>query len=412
MGISAEELATACSDTSQAGGLVITSRVESLAGRGAPVKPAIYEGGRFQAERRWVDDPEPRVVDAVVIDSVASQANRLEAALLRMRHDLGLPEIVLDLSGIRSLPVHLPTQLSTFRMPNRHADAYLRDSELGGKPFINTDLGKRLFRSTPLDPAAMLSWTPQSLLYGFWQSQLGKKRQQTKLARSWTSELVGFDPASKDPARAPSLGFKSDPLNLSIAELVEFDEADKLNWSVGVEKRRPKKGPKPDGASPDEPVGSLSEIGHGSIPHRKSGADPSKGVSFAWIEQQAHLSLAGLRRIECGSPEANSAGRALLASLGIVAHVAAFGRTYSLRSGCDLRVVTSTWTNLGESSDDVIAVPTLSQAISLFHVCVDNAAAAGLSVGARYWEPEPLVLQPGPSLRGAIEKSWPLLDEE
>ena len=46
------------------------------------MKPAIYAGGVYQHDRRWRGAGEERhLVDAIVIDNVPSQANRLEAAL-------------------------------------------------------------------------------------------------------------------------------------------------------------------------------------------------------------------------------------------------------------------------------------------------------------------------------------------
>ena len=64
--------------------------LEPLGGPGETVKPAIYAGAVYQADRRWppagdaqpgVDEPQ----DVFVIDNVPSQANRLEEALRRSR---------------------------------------------------------------------------------------------------------------------------------------------------------------------------------------------------------------------------------------------------------------------------------------------------------------------------------------
>ena len=114
-----------------------------LAGPGGPVKPAVYEGGTYQQDRRWAarDDPEPTPV--LVIDNVPSQANRLEAALHRHRESLSIPELVLDLSALPHLPAHLPRQLSSLEFPHRNADAYLRDAQPGwaGLPQDRTGAG-------------------------------------------------------------------------------------------------------------------------------------------------------------------------------------------------------------------------------------------------------------------------------
>ena len=84
--ISVDRLIDACREESFEAGVSITTQLEPLAGDGAPVKPAIYEGGTYQHDVRWrgVGD-ERRRVDAVVIDNVPSQANRIEEALRRAR---------------------------------------------------------------------------------------------------------------------------------------------------------------------------------------------------------------------------------------------------------------------------------------------------------------------------------------
>src|SRR5205814_9962716 len=91
---------------------------------------------------------------------------------------------------------------------------------LNGTKFLNTDAGAAIFGATADKPQALLQWFPQALLFGFWQSHLGKKRSQAKLARAWISEIIGVEPAATTVRR---LGLKGDPLNLSVAEPVDFN---------------------------------------------------------------------------------------------------------------------------------------------------------------------------------------------
>ena len=233
--LTVERLIAGCRDDSFDAGVNIRSELEPLAGAHTPVKPAVYEGGRYQLDRRWwspqggsLAGVSPVVVDAVIIDNVPSQANRLEAALASIRGRLSLPELVLDLSGI-GLPPHLPTSVSSFLFPHRNADAYLRDAALDGKNFMATPTGQAIFAASADQPNALFEWLPQALLFGFWQSHLGKKGAQTKLARSWVSEIVGFAPATTE---ATVLGVKGDPLNLSIDDAVSYDEADQTSWQL------------------------------------------------------------------------------------------------------------------------------------------------------------------------------------
>src|SRR5487761_1722246 len=214
MELDAERLLEACGDDGEDAGISIFTDLEPLAGAYAPVKPAIYAGRKYQREQRWWDRAtRDGPVEAIVIDNVPSQANRLEASLDSLACELGLPRVILDLSGIESLPPHLPRELSGFRFPHRQADAYLRDACLDGTSFSKTEQGGRLMAATGDRCEALLEFFPQALLFGFWQSHLGKKRSQAKLARSWVSEIVGYEPAGGATAQ---LGVKGDPLNLSI----------------------------------------------------------------------------------------------------------------------------------------------------------------------------------------------------
>lgn len=382
--LSAEALVRGCAEDSLEAGVTIRTLLEPLGPPGSPVKPATYEGGRFQADRRWWGDGAARrAVDVLVIDNEPSQANRLEAALAGMRAELGLPEIVLDLAETGSLPPHLPTRISIFQFPHRNADAYLRDAQLDGVSFPKTSIGQAIFDATADDPEALLQWCPQALLFGFWQSHLGKKRSHAKLARAWVSEILGVEPATDAVRR---MGVKGDPLNLSADEPVAFSSDSTDDWSF-VEKGKGK--------------GRLSELGHGQVPVSNP---PLAGVSFREVVQQSTVSFASLRRVRLATGAAEA--RALLAALGLVGHVAAFGRPFSLRSGADLRAVNSAWTWHGEVSREVDAPSGLDDVIRLFRECVELADAAGLPVGSR-WASEPLVLQPAANLTAAIRKTWP-----
>ena len=215
-----------CADDSFDDGIRIDSELEPLSGPGGVVKPAVYEGGTYQHDRRWAapDDGEPTKV--VVIDNVPSQANRLEEALRRNRDSTSIPEFVLDLSGLPHLPAHLPRSLSSLEFPHRNADAYLRDAELDGEDFLKTELGQAIFGATAQTCGPLIAWFPQALLYGFWQSHLGRKRQNTKHARAWVSEIIGWHPASTETR---VLGLKGDALNLNTDDTVTSNPDDRTD---------------------------------------------------------------------------------------------------------------------------------------------------------------------------------------
>lgn len=400
--ISVDGLTRACGDLSEDAGITIEVELEPLAGVGAPVKPAVYAGRRYQEDRRWWGEADQRrIVDVVVIDNEPSQANRHEAALELLAREVGLPEIVLDLSGVGALPPHLPERISAFRFPHRNADAYLRDSLLDGQRFANSPLGSAVFAATADRPGALYEWFPQALLYGFWQSHLGRKRTQAKLARSWTSQIVGYEPATSPDARVRTMGTKGDPLNLSVDEAVEAPEDDLLVGTWNQVEGSTRGSGRGKGAKRDR----LSNLGHGQVPFGDESA--LAGLSFSAVSQRATVSFASLRRVATGDRAADAAGRAMLASLGLMAHVTAFGRAFSLRSGCDLRPRAVSWTWLGSEVDEGLTPMGSAEAVELFRGCVEQAEARGLPVGSR-WASEPLVVEPAEALAKTIRSTWPL----
>jgi CRISPR-associated protein Csb1 len=396
MQLTAGTLINACADDSEEAGILVTAELEPIAGPGSPVKPATYAGRqndppRYQIDRRWSDD---RPVEVAVIDNVPSEAGRHEAQLDGLANTLGIPSLVLDLAGL-TLPEHLPSSISVFRFAHRHADAYLRDAELDGMAFLKTPIGRALVEGTDVNAEPLLQWAPQSLLYGFWQSHLGKKGSQAKLARSWVSEIVGWEPATLETA---TFGVKGDPLNLTTTDKVLYDENDTTTWTLT-------EGEKKTAAVKSKTQKKLSEIGHGQVPTESGLA----ALSFRRITQQATVSFAGLRRLHFGTPERNAAGRAVLVALGLVGHTAAFSRSFSLRSGCDLRPTSQAWTWLGSASDEAVDPLAPAGARALFAEVVAAAEATGLPVGGA-WRPEPVVLKPNPSLRAAIVATYPGAD--
>ena len=387
-------LLAGCADDSFDDGIRIDSELESLSGPGGAVKPAVYEGGTYQCDRRWAspDDDEPTQV--IVIDNVPSQANRLEDALRRKRDSTGIPEFVLDLSDLPQLPVHLPRSVSSLQFPHRNADAYLRDAKLDGKDFLDTGIGKAIFGATAQTCGPLIAWFPQALLYGFWQSHLGRKRQNTKHARAWVSEIIGWQPASTE---TKVLGLKGDPLNLNTDDTVTSNPDDRTAWEVG-------KGAKIAGARSDK----LSEIGHGQVPFMGSDA-PAAAVSFARVTQRATVSFAQLRRVGLGngSSEADTAVRALLVALGLHAHQLAFGRGFALRSGAELRPSSTTATWLGADDDEPIDLGGVEATRALLESAREHAASHGVPLDG--WGAAAKSLTPKENLRNAIRSTWPEL---
>ena len=372
-----------------------SSRYRVLEARSSP---AVYEGGIYQQDRRWAmtDDDKPSPV--IVIDNVPSQANRLEDALRRRNRESALvPELVLDLSGLSNLPVHLPRQLSSLEFPHRNADAYLRDARLGGDDFIKTELGEAIFGATAQTCGPLIAWFPQALLYGFWQSHLGKKRQNTKHARAWVSEIVGWNPAATETR---VLGLKGDPLNLNTDEAIILNPHDQVYWTIG------------GGEAKGKPS-KLSEIGHGQVPFKETEKKPlpAAAVSFARVAQRATVSFAQLRRISLGgeSAEADAAARALLVSLGLYAHRLAFGRGFALRSGAELRPSQTSATWLGSNGDEACEIGGAEETATLLEQAIEHAGSEKVPLDG--WGQPPQMLTPKDNLQTAVFSTWPNLDD-
>ena len=287
------------------------------------------------------------------------------------------------------LPSHLPRTISSLQFPHRNADAYLRDAMMDGKAFLKTDLGAKIFAATAQACGPLTAWFPQALLYGFWQSHLGKKRHSSKHARAWVSEIVGWRPAATETKVS---GLKGDPLNLNIDSSLRFDADDQAAWNEGKGKS-----------------GRLSEIGHGQVPFKEGEKTPA-AVSFARITQQATVSFAQLRRVrlENGPPAADTAARALLVALGLHAHNLAFGRGFALRSGAELEPRATTATRLNSGREDEACTFGDSEATGeLLKEARKHAQAKGVPVCG--WG-KSIGLLPQSKLRKVIEESWPPLD--
>ena len=394
--IDLERLLSACWDDSFDDGIRIDADLEPLSGAGGLVKPAVYEGGNYQLDQRWASPGDAEATPVIVIDNVPSQANRLEQALRRDREASSIPEFVLDLSELGSLPAHLPRSLSSLDFPHRNADAYLRDARLGDLDFTKTDVGRAIFGATAQECGPLMSWFPQALLYGFWQSHLGRKRHNHKHARAWVSEIIGWQPASTETR---VLGLKGDPLNLNTDEVVTSNPDDRTLWDIG--------GAEVEGGKRDR----LSELGHGQVPFMGSDAAAS-AVSFQRVTQRATVSFAQLRRVSLGrdaSREGDAAARALLVALGLHAHQLAFGHAFALRSGADLRPAATTVTWLGSARDETCDVGGTEATRDLLTTARTHAESVGVPLDG--WGQPPMVLRPGDALAKAIRSTWPDLGD-
>lgn len=164
-------------------------------GPGDKVFPPTYEGGKYATEKRYVPGREGPV-DCVLLDSVQSQANRMELALLDAWEAgrIELPVIVVDFTNDR---LEKRLRVTSLDAPHRIADAILRDSYDGnGKGrvlFRQSERGKRLDMVDLRNATPLLEMCPTALVFGMWDSTGPKGGLGAKFQRALVSEIVGHD---------------------------------------------------------------------------------------------------------------------------------------------------------------------------------------------------------------------------
>lgn len=312
------------------------SRLQPVGGPGDKIFPPTYPGERNNDpprhvfERRRIEEGE---VWCVLVDSVQSQANRLEEALLSAAdgddadETVPVPYVSVDFLGAGLEPLERITSLDA---PHRVYDAILRDSLLDGSPFMQSDEGRRLAAAKPADATALLEISPSALVFGAWHSQGEGGGLGAKFPRTLVSEIVAVDTPVEEVVldrRTGELGARTagrrtgsriDPLGI-LRKVEVFKGAS--DWSTdqksagkGAKKVRP------------------SEINHSNI----APTVQPLGVTCDYVEHRVTITLAGIRRLRFGGGQRDAAGRALVASLGLLAMVEQDARGYALRSRCDL----------------------------------------------------------------------------
>lgn len=400
MSLSYAELLSAVS--SGAAGIRANTELEPLGGPGAKVFPPSYAADRDAATRYAVEVVDSgngaRKIRNVVLDSVASQANRHELALLDAVRDgdLTMPVTSCDFSAESGLEgVGAITDLEA---PHRIFDAILRDSVHDGVMFRFSDIGRSITDATTKNAAAIFTHSPGTLLFGGWDSTGPRGGRGAKYERAFTSEITAYD---------VSLGVKTasrlDPLGIEIKAATLYDAADG-GWTLDeAQAARDAKG-KPIVAKP-------SEINHGNV--APSIDSTAGGIVAQRIIATTVISLIQLRRLKfpvdaAGKPfgpervkEVAAAARATLAALGLAATVLAFEDGLDLRSRCVLAPKSGLEFELiGRAGERSTFTLTRSEALDLVNESARRAAELGLA-----WRQEELRLKPAPHLAELVRRS-------
>ena len=382
--------------------------LQPAGGEGDKVFPPSYSAGRaehkYAVEERQIGDAD-EVSVTVLLDSVASQANRAELALLEgwERNELAFPVPYIDFTGSNSVTDY--EKLTVLEAPHRLADAIFRDSLLEGTLFRLSDMGRAITDATPRNATALFRYSPTSLLFGMWDSTGPKGGLGSKFQRSYVSEIVGFDAAV-----GKKVGSRIDPLQIEkvASEDRVFNSADPGKFGMWTHKsdeaEKDKQGNPVFASRGSEKgeAGQPSKINHGNIvPSIDSLAG---GVTISKARQTTLISLASLRRLRFRGFErdAETAARTAIAALGVASIVYQYEMDFDLRSRCLLLPTHPPRLELlrrDGSTGEAVDV-TRSMSARILSESASHAAEVGIG-----WETGVIRLVPAPKLIELIRRS-------
>jgi CRISPR-associated protein Csb1 len=431
-------------------------RFQPAGGEGDKVFPPTFAGAVYAVEQRHVPGrAEPSV--CVLLDSVQSQANRMELALQEALDEgkIKIPVLEVDFTEYgptgdieddekKGRLLDAVGKVSSLQVPHRLADAILRDSQIGGIDFRKSEKGKALNTISVLNATSLFALCPTALVFGMWDSTGPKGGLGPKFERAMVSEVVGI--GAKFGIKTQS---RIDPLITTTRDIVLYqrkgggwtlDEVEAvLNNGKPVRLGRKEPGKVSNAnlgnVTPSfHKYGSLAE-GHDPLSagvidinysirssadefhvrnqskteevRAREGQIAPGGVTIEYAEQTTTLSLICLRRLRFpidGKPsvEAYSAARTVLAALGLCAATLAFESGIGLRSRCLL------WPD-GPMEWELLARPGEApqkfslagdEAIALLNAAIDAAGKTGLP-----WESAPIALKPSAQLLKLVRLS-------
>lgn len=379
------------------------TELQPAGGEGDKVFPPTYEGGKYAFEKRLVPGRE-EPVECVLLDSVQSQANRMELALLDAWRAERLPLPVVT-AAFPAAALEKPLRVTSLEAPHRIADALLRDSLLDGKPFRQSAVGRQIGEAEAFNALPLFEHCPTALVFGMWDSTGPKGGLGAKFARAVVSEIVGID-----VVHGKRTSSRIDPAQILLHAGPLYQAASPaggVGWTLDESKARKDSKGRAQTLGKD---GRPSEANHGNV--TPTVADG--GVTLRRAVQTTVLSLPALRRLRFPmngtyDPGVDLAARTALAALALCAGALSREQGCDLRSRC-LLVPTGRveWELLGAPRDDpeFLALPA-EAAVKLYRQAVEEARAAGLP-----FHEEELVLQPSEELVALVRKSQELAAEQ
>ncbi len=376
--------------------------LDPAGGPGDKVFPPTYAVNarhKYADEERVVGD---RTTTTVLLDSVASQANRAELALLEGwdEEELDFPVAYVDFT-VDPDTADLD-RLTVLEAPHRIADAIFRDSLLDGTLFRLSDVGQAITNATPRDATALFRYSPTALLFGMWDSTGPKGGLGSKFQRAYVSEIVGLDAefGKKVGSRIDPLGIEKLPPDERAYNHADPDRV----WTFDESEAAKEKG-KPSLASRGSDKGTdgqPSKINHGNVAPSIDAA--AGGVTISEAVQTTVISLAALRRLRFAgqTPDAALAARTAIAALGVAALAYQYEMDYDLRSRCLLipRHAPRVELLARDGTDPIVMNVNRRVASELLHAAAAAAHDAGIG-----WAERETRFEPAPKLVELIKRS-------
>ncbi|MDE0093637.1 MAG: type I-U CRISPR-associated RAMP protein Csb1/Cas7u [Gammaproteobacteria bacterium] len=391
--------------------VAIRSRTElqPAGGRGDKVFPPSYsvDGSathKYAVEERLCSNGEKSI--SVLLDSVASQANRAELALLEgwNSRELKFPVPYVDFSVDQGITDY--EKLTVLEVPHRIADAIFRDSLLDGTLFRLSDIGRAITNATPRDATGLFRYSPTALLFGMWDSTGPKGGLGSKFQRAYVSEIIGLDVqfGAKVSSRLDPLQIEKVASDDRVYKSIDDNEV----WTEDSNKAaKDNKGHfiyASRGAASGE-AGQPSKINHGNIP--PSIDKQAGGVTISHALQVTVISFAALRKLffKGYTTEAQVSMRTSIAALGIAALAYQQVMDFDLRSRCLLIPTHSPKIQMlkrdGSASEEFAI--NQDSAAYILNQASENVASHGVG-----WETNDIRLTPAPKLLELIKRSQKL----
>ncbi|MHB1327497.1 MAG: type I-G CRISPR-associated RAMP protein Csb1/Cas7g [Gemmatimonadales bacterium] len=387
----------------------VRQRLQPAGGAGDKIFPPTYATGdqklKYAVEVRKIDGKD---VQCVLLDSVASQANRMEEALLSawQADDLAFPVLSVkfddhELSDIGSI--------TTLQAPHRIADAILRDAivEQGGRAILFRDTveGRAYTNASTRNATVVFELCPTALVFGVWDSTGPKGGLGAKFQRALTSEIMAIDAST-----GVKVGSRIDPLAIGSNVEIYHRADDPTDWTIDPNEAQKDKNNKPvlfSRSGGDGKKGKASSVNHSNVAPTVDSF--SGGITFDHAVQTVVLSLPALRKLHFTSTidgaaldaNAEAAARTTLAALGLAAIVHLRERGYDLRSR-------SLLVPEGELNLEIVSPSGASHVVTIkpadVNKLVKDAAAKATKAGLK-WAKEPFSLKAAPKLVALVKRS-------